>query len=61
MPVPLDVQVVDDCGFPLTAGTVVAYLDNGDPAVSLLSIGQGHWAGTWLPHAERRRASQRLV
>ncbi|HEV3199244.1 MAG TPA: hypothetical protein VGZ73_15130, partial [Bryobacteraceae bacterium] len=50
-PVPLDVEVVDDCGSLLTAGTVVAYLDNGDPALSLISIGQGHWAGTWLPHA----------
>lgn len=51
LPIPLDVEVVDDCGSPLTAGTVVAYMDNQDPAVSLVSIGQGHWAGTWLPHA----------
>ena len=50
-PVPLQVAVVDDCGSPLTAGAVVAYFGGPDPAVSLISLGGGQWAGTWMPHA----------
>lgn len=51
LPVPLQAQIVDDCGSPLTTGSVVAFFSSGDPAVSMLPIGNGLWAGTWLPHS----------
>jgi len=49
-PIPLQAQVVDDCGVPLTSGSVAAYFANGDPSAPLVSLGQGQWAGTWMPH-----------
>jgi uncharacterized protein (TIGR03437 family) len=51
-PVPLQAQVVDDCGVPLTAGSVMAYFPftAGDPSTSLIALGQGQWSGTWMPH-----------
>jgi len=51
LPVPLQAQIVDDCGSPLTAGSVIAFFSSGDPAVSMLPTGNGQWAGTWLPHS----------
>jgi uncharacterized protein (TIGR03437 family) len=50
MPVPLTAQVFDDCGSPLTSGSVLAYFPGGDPDLSLTPLGQGQWSGTWLPH-----------
>ena len=50
LPVPLQVDIVDDCGSPLTAGSVVASFSSGDPAVTMQSTGNGQWAGTWFPH-----------
>jgi len=48
-PAPLIVQVVDDCGFNALVGQVVASFTNGDPPLSLTSIGGGIWTGTWVP------------
>src|SRR5262249_36201870 len=42
-------KVVDDCGSPLTTGSVVASFDNGDPPLSLTSLQDGSWTGTWQP------------
>ena len=56
LPVTVQVQVSDDCGNPLTSGSVVAYFPSGDPPVSLTylgnatPLGSGQWAGSWLPH-----------
>ncbi|HWB85333.1 MAG TPA: hypothetical protein VG675_14415 [Bryobacteraceae bacterium] len=50
LPVPLQVQVVDSCGNPLNDGSVVASTGPADPSVSLTPVGNGQWAGTWLPH-----------
>jgi uncharacterized protein (TIGR03437 family) len=50
-PVPFQARIVDDCGSPMTSGSVVASFSSGDPAVSMLPIGNGQWAGTWLPHS----------
>jgi uncharacterized protein (TIGR03437 family) len=48
VPVPIEAQIVDDCGSPFTNGTVnVAF--SSDPGISLISIGNGTWAGTWNP------------
>lgn len=51
LPVPLQAQIVDDCGTPLTAGSVTAFFSSGDPVVSMLPTGNGQWQGTWLPHS----------
>jgi uncharacterized protein (TIGR03437 family) len=51
IPFPLQVQIVDDCGLPLTAGSVVASFSSGDPAVSMLPTEDGQWSGTWMPHS----------
>jgi len=48
-PVPLDAQVVDNCGNPMTTGSVTATFSNGDPPLSLVSLHNGHWAATWAP------------
>ncbi len=45
-PASLQALVLDDCGNPLTSGSVVASFSTGDPAVRLSSIGSGNWAGT---------------
>jgi uncharacterized protein (TIGR03437 family) len=46
-PVPLEVRVVDDCGDPMTTGSVVASFSNGDPPLSMSSLKDGRWSGTW--------------
>ena len=46
-PVALDVKVVDDCGDPLTGGSVVATFSNGDPPLTMASLKDGRWSGTW--------------
>ncbi len=51
IPVPLQAQVVDDCGTPLTSGAVMAYFPGGDLGVPLTSSGAGQWSGTWLPRS----------
>lgn len=50
-PAPLQVDVVDDCGEPMIAGSVAATFSSGDPALALASIGGGNWSGTWAPHS----------
>lgn len=56
-PTPLAVTVVDDCGNLLTSGSVVASFSTGDPAISLLSLGNGSWTGTWQPEASAAQAT----
>jgi uncharacterized protein (TIGR03437 family) len=46
-PSPVELRVVDDCGQPLTAGSVTATFSNTDPALTLNSLGDGRWTGTW--------------
>jgi len=46
-PVWLGVNVEDDCGTPLEAGSVSASFSNGDPTVALQSLKGGYWEGTW--------------
>jgi uncharacterized protein (TIGR03437 family) len=50
-PIALQTQVQDDCGTPLTAGSVLAEFSNGDPPVSLISLQNGQWDGTWQTRA----------
>jgi uncharacterized protein (TIGR03437 family) len=46
-PSPVELRVVDDCGQPLTRGTVTASFSNADPALPLNSLSDGRWTGTW--------------
>jgi len=46
-PVALGVQVVDDCGAALNQGSVAVSFSNGDPPLSLKSLGNGTWQATW--------------
>ncbi|HTR37173.1 MAG TPA: hypothetical protein VMH80_14810 [Bryobacteraceae bacterium] len=49
-PTPLQAAVLDDCGVPLTAGSVMAMFNTGDAPVAMVPTGAGDWAGTWMPH-----------
>ncbi len=46
-PAPVEVRVVDDCGNPLVKGSVTAAFSNNDPALTLNSLLDGRWTGTW--------------
>jgi uncharacterized protein (TIGR03437 family) len=48
-PTPLVVQVVDDCGNAFNTGSVIVSFSDGDPPIGMLAIGNGNWAGTWVP------------
>ncbi len=48
-PTAIDVTVVDDCGTPLTSGSVNTTFSSGDPTLALNSLNNGHWTGTWNP------------
>jgi len=47
-PSPVELRIVDDCASPLTRGSVTATFSNTDPALTLNSLGDGRWTGTWL-------------
>ncbi len=46
-PTPIEVQVVDDCGQPLTAGGVSAEFSTGDSPLIFSGAGAGRWSATW--------------
>jgi len=46
-PTAIEVTVVDDCGNPQTTGSVNVTFSTGDPALSLVSLGDGRWTSTW--------------
>ena len=48
-PVSLEVTVVDDCGTPVTTGSVVTSFSTGDDPINLTSLNDGRWSGTWTP------------
>jgi hypothetical protein len=45
----IEVQIVDDCANPASADSVWAQFDNSDSALSLVSLGDGTWMGSWIP------------
>ncbi len=49
-PLPIQLQVVDDCGNPMTSGQVATEFSNGDPRLALASLQTGRWQGIWLGH-----------
>jgi uncharacterized protein (TIGR03437 family) len=46
-PVALVVDVKDDCGNALASGKVTVSFSNGDPPISMQSLKNGQWNGTW--------------
>ena len=48
-PSALEVTVVDDCGTPATTGSVITSFSTGDAPISLTSLNDGRWSGTWTP------------
>jgi len=53
--VSIGVSVVDDCGNPVTAGSVLASFSNGDASIPLVSLKDGRWAGSWMPKSSAKR------
>lgn len=47
-PTPVEVRVADDCGAPLTQGSVALSFSNRDPGVPLTSLRDGRWSGVWV-------------
>jgi trimeric autotransporter adhesin len=45
----ISVTVVDDCGVPLTSGSVVVSFDNGDAPLALIDTQEGTWTASWEP------------
>jgi uncharacterized protein (TIGR03437 family) len=39
--------VLDDCGAPMTDGSIVVSFSNGDAPLSLVHLDGGRWSGTW--------------
>ncbi len=58
-PQALEVLVNDDCANPLTVGAVIAIFSNGDPALSLVSLGDGRWEATFVSF--QTAASQLII
>jgi uncharacterized protein (TIGR03437 family) len=50
----VEARVVDDCGSPAVSGSVVATFSNGDPPLSLTSLKDGRWTGTWQARNTRQ-------
>jgi len=46
-PTSINVYVVDDCGVPMTTGSVTLQFSNGDAPLQLGSDGTGNWSYTW--------------
>jgi len=60
-PVPLEVRVIDDCGAPLKTGAVGVSFSSGDPALSLIPLGDGRWTGTWQPRSAKAQQEEITV
>jgi uncharacterized protein (TIGR03437 family) len=41
--------VLDNCGNPVSSGSLQASFSNGDPALALTPVGNGVWSATWQP------------
>lgn len=60
-PVALGVNVADDCGNPLTSGSVTVSFSNGDAPLSLQSLKDGRWQTTWQPSAATQASGVTLT
>jgi trimeric autotransporter adhesin len=48
-PASISAKIVDDCGNPMTSGTVVVSFNNGDPPIQLNTLRGGMWTQSWFP------------
>ncbi len=48
-PVPLVVQVTDDCGTEQANAAVITTFSSGDPAIVMANLKNGLYSGTWTP------------
>ena len=50
-PAPIAIQLIDDCGNPVSNARVTATFSNGDPQLSLVALNKssGIYNGTWTP------------
>ena len=54
-PATVRIEAADDCGEPVTDGSVSVTFSNGDPQLFLSSLGNGSWEATW---PQRSQATQ---
>lgn len=54
-PVNIEVNVVDDCGNPVTEAAIVVKLPEPYRSIELVHRANGIWAGTWVPLTEGPR------
>ena len=52
-PATVSAKIVDDCGAPMTDGSVVVSFSNGDAPIALTSLQDGNWTNSWQPGATR--------
>jgi len=48
-PTEIQASIVDDCGNPLTSGSVSLSFSNGDPVLGMSPVQNGTWTATWTP------------
>lgn len=58
-PLPIEVQAVDNCGNPMTSGSISTEFSNGDPRLSLVPLENGLWEGIWI--AQNPNVSQIVI
>lgn len=59
-PATLTAQLNDDCGMPITGGSVVASFSNGDRALNLVGDSLGNYSATWQPGVANNNMSVTL-
>ncbi len=48
-PLQTEIVVVDDCGRLVTDGAAGSLFSNGEPSLTLNSVGDGRWSASWVP------------
>ncbi len=48
-PTPIAASIVDNCGNPMTSGSVSLSFSNGDPMLGMSPVQSGNWTATWTP------------
>ena len=59
-PIAMEAEIFNDCGAPLTSGSVTAEFSNGDPLLALEPLRDGRWVATWAPVREAADTSLTL-
>ena len=56
-PLVIEAEIFDDCGTPLTTGSVTVEFSNGDPLLVLEPLRDGRWVASWAPTRETEAAN----